>query len=111
MKLFEVLEPPPHGLTRLRAKRAARRGRRWAWPALAVALAATVTVLFVVPREAPVDFGASLQGSLFAPGAGPAVSALDAQVLGVEALPSGNPRVLLYRVAVLSAASAPAPSP
>jgi hypothetical protein len=96
-ELFEVLEPPPHGLTRLRAKLASRRANRLVWPALVTAVAAAVALLVFLPRgEAPVDFRAALVME-----SGPPVSALDGQSLGLERLPSGNPKVVLYRVAVL----------
>ena len=105
-ELFEVLEPPPHGLTRLRARMAARRANRLLRPALALAFAAAVALL-LVPREAPVDLSAdlraSLTGSLVGLGSdGAPVAALDGRSLGVERLPSGNPKVVLYRVAVLT---------
>ena len=49
--VFEVLEPPPHGLTRLRARLEERRATRLAWPALlAVATLAVLVVLW--PRSA-----------------------------------------------------------
>ena len=94
--VFEVLEPPPHGLTRLRGKLASRRANRLLWPALVTAVAAAVVVLLVPRGEVPADFSASLARE-----SGPPVSALDGQSLGLERLPSGNPKVVLYRVAVL----------
>ena len=105
-ELFEVLEPPPQGLTRLRARVASRRADRLLRPALALAFAAVVALLFV-PRAVPVDLTgdlrASLTGSLVGLGStGAPVTALDAQSVAVERLPSGNPKVVLYRVAVLT---------
>lgn len=108
-ELFEVLEPPPHGLTRLRARLAARRARRLLWPALVSSLAALLVVLFV-PREQPVDLRAALADSVFG-AEGPPVSALDGSALAVERLPSSNPQVVLYRVASLTSDAAFAPSP
>lgn len=96
-ELFEVLEPPPHGLTRLRGKLASRRANRLLWPALVLASAAAAVLLFLPKSEAPAEFSAAL-----AMEPGPPVSALDGQSLGLERLPSGNPKVVLYRVAVLS---------
>lgn len=101
-ELFEVLEPPPHGLTRLRARMAARRANRLLWPALVLAVAAAVVLLFV-PREQPVDLLVPLAASVFGANVGaPPASALDGQELGLERMPSSNPNVVLYRVAVLS---------
>jgi len=56
-----------------------------------------------VPRgEVAVDLRAGLAGNLLGvDSGGPPVSALDRQALGLERLPSGNPKVVLYRVAVL----------
>jgi hypothetical protein len=109
-EVFEVLEPPPHGLTRLRARMATRRATRLLRPALALALAfAAVVVLLFVPRAAPVDLTpdlrASLTGSLLGLGSGGApVTSLDGRAAAVERMPSGNPKVVLYRVAVLAEA-------
>lgn len=105
-ELFEALEPPPHGLTRLRGKLATRRAHRLLRPALVLAFAAAVALLFV-PRAPPVDWSTELQGSLTGSlvgqgGGGEPVSALDGQALGLERLPSSNPQVVLYRVAMLS---------
>ncbi|MDP1829401.1 MAG: hypothetical protein Q8L48_39410 [Archangium sp.] len=105
--VFEVLEPPPHGLTRLRGKLASRRVNRVLWPALVMAVAAAL-VLFFIPREAPVDLRQRLVGGVFGPGSGPPVSALDGRALGLERLPSGNPQVVVYRVAVLEAGASTA---
>ena len=49
--LFEELEPPPGGLTRLCAQIAAEQRRPLRWPAFALAAsAAAALVLWVVPR-------------------------------------------------------------
>jgi hypothetical protein len=104
-ELFEVLEPPPHGLTRLRGRMATRQANRWLRPALLMAFAATMAALLFVPRDAT-EPGPKLEVSLLTPllqpqlGA-PPVSALDGSKLAVERLPSANPKVVLYRVAVL----------
>ena len=105
-ELFEVLEPPPHGLTRLRGRMATRQANRWLRPALLLAFAATMITLLVVPRAADQAEGPQLDAALVTPllqpslGA-PPVSALDGSKLALERLPSENPRVVLYRVAVL----------
>ena len=104
-ELFEVLEPPPHGLTRLRGRMATRQANRWLRPALLLAFAATMIALLVVPRadqsEGP-QLDAALVTPLLRPSLGaPPVSALDGSKLALERLPSENPRVVLYRVAVL----------
>ena len=103
-ELFEVVNPPAHGLTRLRGKLASRRANRLLRPALVFALAAAVSLVFV-PRgatEPAADLRNALLSSLLgAERTGPSVSALDARTLGVERLPSSNPKVLVYRVALL----------
>ena len=52
--LFEVLEPPPGGLTRLRARMAASSPLRW-WPVGAVAAGVMVVLLVALPRGPKVD--------------------------------------------------------
>lgn len=101
--VFEVLEPPPHGLTRLRARMAARRARRVLWPALVFSLAALLVLLFLPPREPPVDLRASYAASVFNARGAP-VTALDGSAVAVERMPSSNPQVVLYRVSSLSSA-------
>jgi hypothetical protein len=101
-ELFEVIEPPPHGLTRLRGKLASRRANRWLRPALLLAFAATMAVLLLVPRTSHPEVNVSLVTPLLLPERGAApVSALDGSRLALERLPSENPKVVLYRVAVL----------
>lgn len=94
-ELFEVLEPPPHGLTRLRARLEERRSRRLAGPLLVLASAAAVLTVALWPRpEAPrVDFSAAL---ITAP---EGVTARGETA--VEAQPSSNPNVVIYRAEVL----------
>lgn len=101
-EVFEVLEPPPHGLTRLRARMAARRARRVLGPALVGSLAALLVVLFF-PRDEAVDLRASYAASVFNAG-GPPVTALDGSAVAVERMPSSNPQVVLYRISSLSPA-------
>lgn len=105
-ELFEVLEPPPHGLTRLRGRMATRQANRWLRPALLMAFAATMVTLLLLPRAGERDPGPQLDVALVTPwlkpeAGAPPVAALDGSRLAVERLPSANPRVVLYRVAVL----------
>jgi hypothetical protein len=70
--VFVVLEPPPGGLTKFRARREAR-GRAWAWAlGCAVATAAALIVALRVtpaprPERAPVDLIAGVEGSTLHP--------------------------------------------
>ncbi len=86
-ELFEVMEPPPHGLTRLRGKMASRRASRLLWPALVTAFAAAAVLLLVPRGEAPADLSTPFAHHLLGEGAGPVVSALDTQRLAVEQMP------------------------
>jgi hypothetical protein len=92
--VFEPLEPPPHGLTRLRAGMEERRARRVLWPVLATSLAVAVLAVVLWPREETprVDFSAAVTAmtSTSAP-----VQALGET--GVEPLRSSNPDVVVYR--------------
>lgn len=91
--VFEVLEPPPHGLTRLRARLEERRAMRLAWPAL-LAVAALAVLVVLWPRS--VTPGADLQTPLTQVTATP-VGVQGRDGTGVEALRSENPRVIVYR--------------
>lgn len=95
-EVFEVLEPPPHGLTRLRARMEERRARRFAWPVLvAVSAAAALAVVFWPRTEGPrVDFTAQLAAMQTETATGLGQTAL-------EPLTSQNAGVVLYRVSVL----------
>ncbi len=96
-ELFEVLDPPPGGLTRLRSRLAARSTRRRAVLSLGSALAAAcLVVLWVAPRETP--------GLVMAAQALVATSREAVEARGttaVEAMPSSNPSVVLYRVSAV----------
>ncbi len=93
-EVFEVLEPPPHGLTRLRARMNERRASRAVWRALAVSAAVVLAGVVLWPRQqvrAP-DFTAYLAG----------LTATGAPVEGrgetaVELLASRNAEVVVYR--------------
>jgi len=95
-EVFEVLEPPPHGLTRLRARMEERRARRFAWPVLVTASAVAVLAVVFWPRaEGPrVDFTAQLEAMKVETATGLGQTAL-------EPLVSQNAGVVLYRVSVM----------
>jgi hypothetical protein len=95
--VFEVLEPPPGGLTRLRARVSERTSRRRAALSLATAVGAVcVLVLWVKPAPPPPLWVAAQ--ALVAPPSEP-VEARGATA--VEQLPSSNPQVVIYRVSSL----------
>ncbi|MFT3712948.1 MAG: hypothetical protein QM817_35295 [Archangium sp.] len=105
-ELFEVHEPPAHGLTRLRARMQERKTSRVLRPVLAVAVLAAAVALVFWPREARegVDFGPSVA----------ALESMSGDVMGlegtaVEAMKSSNPRVVLVRA--MAAPSQLGPSP
>lgn len=94
-ELFEVLEPPPGGLTRLRARMKAPVKVRW-WVPLGV-VAAGVAVLVAVPaREPTVDLWSQ---SRFWFTAGPPVVRGEGGT-GVREV-SSSPGVLFVRVSTL----------
>jgi len=102
-EVFEVLEPPVGGLTRLRARLAERRSTRVGrWVLAAVLAAAAVTVVVGVPEREPApDFTAALTVM----GTGQGVEGRGESA--VEALPSSDPKVQLYRVGSLSSREDP----
>jgi hypothetical protein len=105
--LFEELEPPPGGLTRLRSRLKEQRRRGLGRPALAFALAlALVAAAFGALRTQPVDLRPAVRGSVTAgligvDAAGPSVVLEAGQPAGLQRLPSANPNVVLYRVAAI----------
>ena len=111
---FEPLEPPAGGLTRLRARLASPRPSRWRTPVFALAslaIAAVVIVRWTAPDE--VDLigelrrnGAGVVVGLDAPNVEPVVLQ-PGQAAGLQRLPSHDPQVLLYRLAVLDASMTP----
>lgn len=112
-ELFELLEPPPGGLTRLRAR--LDEGRRPVWrPLLAMAYAVAIVVAGTLTSSRPpppVDlFGAvraspaaSVAMGLETPGEPVAITGGEA---ALQRRPSSNPQVLMYRLAVLEASAA-----
>lgn len=90
--VFEVLEPPPHGLTRLRAAMDARKKQRLMWPVLVSAVVAAVLIMVKIdqPQNALVsefDARSRVDQSVTARGDS-----------AVEAMPSSSPDVVIYRV-------------
>ncbi len=92
-ELFEVLEPPPHGLTRLRAAMEEKRRHRVMWPAV-VAASAAAALLLLMPRQ-PDPLVSAARAELMAP----ADAVTGHGDTAVEALPSSTPGVVIYRVA------------
>jgi hypothetical protein len=101
--VFEPLEPPPHGWTRMKARLGERRARRWP---IAVAAAAAVVLAVLLPKPGPrpgSDVEAALRGAMLdVPG-----EPLRVKRGAAQRLPSSDPNVLFYRVAVLNADEAP----
>ncbi len=113
-ELFAALEPPPGGLTRLRARLSERRASAWrpvlvVASALAFVVAGTLTTRMPQP---PVDLfpavlgdpGASVAMGLDLPQAEPV--AITGGAAGLLRLQSGNPQVVMYRLATLEEAPA-----
>ncbi len=101
-QVFEVLEPPPFGLERLRARRDEQPRRLGTLVLVGLATCACL-VLLRWPRPSAVDLVSLARATSAAPMMGHAVlsevTALDNT--GVLALPSTDPQVSLYRVASL----------
>src|SRR5581483_7116840 len=99
--VFEVLEPPAHGWARLQARLEERPPRRWPWAlALAAALLLAV-VLWPRAHEVPVTLTRSASAvALGLEARGPALAAVEG---AAEAVPSSDPNVLLYRIAMVDA--------
>lgn len=97
-EVFEVVEPPPFGLERLRARMAEQRRAPTKW-VLAGAVATLLLVFVVWPRSAPVDLVGATSAFFVAPTRD--VSPLDVSTGAVLELPSSNPEVILARVASL----------
>ena len=99
MNPFEILEPPPGGLTRLKAAMAERRTVRVWQPVLAGALALLLVAVALFARsQERADLVGDVRGSVFGTVAAPVVVRGDA---AAQRLPSSNPNVVLYRVATL----------
>lgn len=97
-EVFEVIEPPPFGLERLRARMAEQRRAPTKW-VLAGAMATLLLVIVWWPRATPVDLVGATRGFLSEPTQN--VTTLDAETGAVLELPSSNPEVILARVATL----------
>ena len=110
--VFEVLEPLPGGLTRLRAHLPKRhRSRVWA-PALAAGLAAALMVVggtWSRGGEQPEDLIGAVRDSVFERELAEPVTLEAGQAGALQRLPSSTPQVLLYRVAMLDPSMAPPP--
>lgn len=94
-QVFEQLEPPQHGLTRLKARMAERRASRILRPVLVLGVVATVLAVVFWPRAPQVDFSPSLA----------AMNAMEGDVMArgdtsIELMKSTNPRVVLVRAMV-----------
>lgn len=97
-EVFEVVEPPPFGLERLRARMAEQRRAPTKW-VLVGAVATLVLVLVWWPRTASVDLVGATSSFFNEPSRD--VTSLDASTSAVLELPSSNPDVILARVATL----------
>jgi hypothetical protein len=111
-ELFEVLEPPPHGWTRLSTRLTEHRTPLWR-PALGAAFAVAVVVLGTLtthepePSEPPADLMAlAMTEPVSAETLGVHREQEPVTVYGGNAavmrLPSSNPNVLMYRLATVS---------
>ena len=107
-ELFEPLEPPPGGLTRLRARLGERRAPAWR-PVLVAASALAFVVVGTLTSRAPQpadlysavrsDPEAAVAMGLDTPQAEPA--AITGGAAGLLRLKSSNPQVVMYRLATL----------
>ena len=104
MSLFPVIEPPPGGLTRLRAAMAERR-KTPAWQPVLAGVAALLLVVLAVftNTQGRVDLAGLADRAVY-DGASGQVLLTNGVAMRV---PSSNPRVVLYRVATLDPAEAP----
>ncbi len=103
---FEILEPPPGGLTRLKAAMAAERRVLRVWqPVLAGALALVlIAFAFFARSQDRADLVGGARDSVFGASPVPVVVRGDAAALR---LPTSNPKVVFYRVAMLDPSLAP----
>jgi hypothetical protein len=108
-KIFEALEPPPFGWTRLEARLNARVARRWPW-AVAAATALLWVVVLAWPRATPVDVTVEIAGSSAAASFGLEgdTRTLAVRTGAAQALPSSDPNVVLYRIAMVDSTGADA---
>ena len=96
-EVFEVVEPPPFGLERLRARIAEQRRTPTRW--VLVGAVATVLLLVFWPRSPAVNLVGATSSFLSEPTRD--VTSLDPSTGAVLELPSSNPDVILARVASL----------
>jgi hypothetical protein len=108
-EIFEAMEPPPYGWTRLEARLNARRARRWPWAVVAAAALLLVTFL-AWPRAAAVDVTLEIARSSAAAsfGLGGDTRTLAVRTGAAEALPSSDANVVLYRIAMVDSTGADA---
>jgi hypothetical protein len=108
--VFEILEPPPGGLSELRCQVTAERTPRGAWlGGLAVAAVAALLVVVALPRApepgaelaARVSCADPVLASLLCGRVDPGVAVQPAHQarMALQEVPTGSERVLLYRVA------------
>ena len=107
--LFPQVEPPPHGLARLRAQ-IKRPRRAVGWWAVAAVAALVLVVLGLRPSDS-VDLMPDVRAAATAAGLGLEAPISEPVLLASSGaalvrLHSGNPQVVLYRVAVLGQSDA-----
>lgn len=103
MNPFEVLDPPPHGLTRLRAGLNERRRLAVTWRlALATAAAALLLLWWAQPSDA-VDLRAAA-GVRFED---PVADVVGRGETGVQVMPSSDPHVVFARVSSTPSGNTP----
>ena len=111
-ELFDPIEPPPGGLTRLRANLEPRPSMIWR-PVLALVIAMICIALAWSFTRDEANLIGEARGSVFAELVG--AEAVDAEPIALIAgqpgalqrLASSNPQIVLYRVGMLDPAMAP----
>jgi hypothetical protein len=107
-EVFETLNPPAFGLTRLKGKMQRPKMARWYAPVLAFSTMASVIAIGIASRGPAIDLMPAAMQSPLAALLGVAndgqntVSALNASVGAVELLSAKDSEVLMYRVAFVS---------
>jgi hypothetical protein len=110
--VFEVREPPPYGWTRLKASLDERQRARWPWALVALGALAVMLLIMAMPRGravAPEVQRATLAAiEVTSRGYVGEPVAMRAESNGaVLRVPSDDPQVVMYRVAMLSSDDAP----
>jgi hypothetical protein len=108
-ELFEVLDPPPRGWSRLNARLSAKPAPMWR-PALGAVFAIAVVVLGTLTTREPVQAVNLLPIALADPISAASLGVYRKQepvsVFGTNAavyrLPSSNPQVVMYRLSTLT---------